>query len=83
MKVIQIDNSTIIEGLSLTAIGMGTAFILLLILISSIYLTRIISNKINPIPIPPTLEEIEELNRKARAAAVAVAVLKNQVTDTE
>ena len=81
--MIKIDNSTIIEGLSLTAIGMGTAFILLLILISSIYLTRIISNKINPIPIPPTLEEIEELNRKARAAAVADAVLKNQVTDTE
>ena len=79
--MIQIDNSTIIEGLSLTAIGMGTAFILLLILISSIYLTRIISNKINPIP--PTLEEIEESNRKARAAAVAVAVLKNQITDTD
>ena len=81
--MIQIDNSTIIEGLSLTAIGMGTAFILLLILISSIYLTRIISNNINPIPIPPTLEEIEESNRKARAAAVAVAVLKNQITDTD
>ena len=79
--MIQIDNSTIIEGLSLTAIGMGTAFILLLIRISSIYLTRIISNKINPIP--PTLEEIEESNRKARAAAVAVAVLKNQITDTD
>ena len=60
---------------------MGTAFTLLLILISSIYITRIVANKIDPIPVPPTLEEIEESNRKSRAAAVAVAVLKNQLAN--
>ena len=65
--------------MSLTAIGMGTAFILLLILISSIYITRFIANKINPIPVVPPLEEIEESNRRAKAAAVAVAVLKNKI----
>jgi hypothetical protein len=62
---------------------MGTAITLLLILIGSIGITRIISNKINPIAIPPTLEEIEELTRKARAAAVAVVVLKNQLQNNE
>lgn len=65
----------------LTAIGMGTAFILLLFLITSILITRIISNKINPIPLAPTLEEMQESNRKLRAAAVAVAVLKNQLKE--
>ena len=63
----------------LTAIGMGTAFILLLFLITSILITRIISDKINPITFAPTLEEMQESNRKSRAAAVAVAVLKNQL----
>ena len=65
----------------LTGIGMGTAFILLLFLIISILITRIISNKINPILLAPTLEEMQESNRKSRAAAVAVAVLKNQLKE--
>ena len=65
----------------LTAIGMGTAFILLLFLIISILITRIISDKINPSQLAPTLKERQESNRKSRAAAVAVAVLKNQLKE--
>ncbi|MEE3345273.1 MAG: OadG family transporter subunit [Chloroflexota bacterium] len=61
------------QGAYLTVIGMGTAVLLLLVLIASILLTKYVSNKIDPPFIPPTSEQKEEIARMAKAAAVAVA----------
>jgi len=51
---------------------MGTAVLLLLVLIASILLTKYVANKIDPPFIPPTSEQKEEIARMAKAAAVAV-----------
>lgn len=52
---------------------MGTSFLLLLVLVASILLSKYTSDKINPQYIPPSEEEKNEFARKAKAAAVAVA----------
>jgi hypothetical protein len=54
---------------------MSTSFILLLVLIASILVTKYVSNKINPPYVPPSEEEQQELARKAKAAAAAFAFL--------
>jgi hypothetical protein len=54
---------------------MGTSFLLLLMLISSIFLSRYFSNKINPPDVLPSEDQKDESLRKAKAAAVAVAYL--------
>ena len=52
---------------------MGTSFLLLFLLISSIFLSRYVSNKINPPGVLPSEDQKDESLRKAKAAAVAVA----------
>jgi Na+-transporting methylmalonyl-CoA/oxaloacetate decarboxylase gamma subunit len=54
---------------------MGTSFLLLLMLIFSIFLSRYVSNKINPPDVLPSEDQKDESLRKAKAAAVAVAYL--------
>jgi hypothetical protein len=54
---------------------MGTSFILLLVLIASILVTKYVSNKIDPPYVSPNEEQQQELARKAKAAAAAFAFL--------
>ena len=54
---------------------MITALLLLLLLIFSVFLTKIIGIKLRFINIPPTAEETRESNLRATAAAVAFAHL--------
>jgi sodium pump decarboxylase gamma subunit len=63
----------LIQAAYLTVIGMGTAFGLLLVLISSIFITKVIANRLDRAPDP---KEKEENIRQATAAAVAVSILK-------
>ena len=55
---------------------MGTAFGLLLVLISSIVVTKVIANRLDRVSYPKTFYENEENIRQATAAAVAVSILK-------
>ena len=55
---------------------MGTSFLLLLVLITSILVTKYVSNKIDPPYVAPTEEQQQELARKAKAAAAATQVLR-------
>ncbi len=52
---------------------MGTSVLLLLVLITSILITKYVANKIDAPFIPPTSEQKEEIARMAKVAAVAVA----------
>ena len=65
-----------IQAAYLTAIGMGTAVGLLLVLISSIVITKVIANRLDRAPAPQIFDEKEENIRQATAAAVAVSILK-------
>jgi hypothetical protein len=60
---------------------MGTSFLLLLVLITSILVTKYVSNKIDPPYVPPTEEQKQELARKAKAAAAAFAFLSAKGRD--
>ena len=60
---------------------MGTAFGLLLVLISSIVVTKVIANRIDRVSHPNTFDENEENIRRATAAAVAVSILKAKATE--
>ena len=71
-----------IQAAYLTAIGMGTAFGLLLVLISSIVITKVIANRLDRASNPKTLDEKEENIRQATAAAVAVSILKAKATES-
>ena len=62
---------------------MGTSFLLLLMLISSIFLSRYVSNKINPPGVLPSEDQKDESLRKAKAAAVAVAYLTGNRCESE
>ena len=75
MRVLEIETSILIDGIYLTAIGMVTALLLLLFLISSVFFTKIIGIKLGLIHIPPTAEELRESNLRATAAAAALASL--------
>ena len=69
-----------IQAAYLTAIGMGTAIGLLLVLISSIVITKVIANRLDRASDPKTFDEKEENIRQATAAAVAVSILKAKAT---
>ena len=69
-----------IQAAYLTAIGMGTAVGLLLVLISSIVITKVIVNRLDRAPDPKIFDEKEENIRQATAAAVAVSILKAKAT---
>ena len=71
-----------IQAAYLTAIGMGTAVGLLLVLISSIVITKVITNRLDRASDPKTFDEKEENIRQATAAAVAVSVLKAKATES-
>ena len=75
MRVLEIETSILIDGIYLTAIGMVTALLLLLFLISSVFFTKIIGIKLGLIHIPPTAEELRQSNLRATAAAAALAAL--------
>ena len=62
---------------------MGTSFLLLFLLISSIFLSRYVSNKINPPGVLPSEDQKDESLRKAKAAAVAVAYLTGNRYESE
>ena len=62
---------------------MGTSFLLLFLLISSIFLSRYVSNKINPPGVLPSEDQKDESLRKAKAAAVAVAYLTGNRNESE
>ncbi len=66
------------EGAYLTLIGFGTAFLLLLFLISAIFLTRIIRDLTGLVLKKCTRQGEAESKKRAIAAAVAVSVLKEQ-----
>ena len=69
-----------IQAAYLTAIGMGTAVGLLLVLISSIVITKVIVNRLDRASDPNFFDEKEENIRQATAAAVAVSILKAKAT---
>lgn len=71
-----------IQAAYLTAIGMGTAVGLLLVLISSIVITKVIANRLDRASDPKTFDEKEENIRQATAAAVAVSILKAKATES-
>lgn len=71
-----------IQAAYLTAIGMGTAVGLLLVLISSIVITKVIVNRLDRAFDPKTFDEKEENIRQATAAAVAVSILKAKATES-
>ncbi|MCL0055706.1 hypothetical protein M1N56_07530 [Dehalococcoidia bacterium] len=71
-----------IQAAYLTAIGMGTAVGLLLVLISSIVITKVITNRLYRASDPKTFDEKEENIRQATAAAVAVSILKAKATES-
>ena len=71
-----------IQAAYLTAIGMGTAVGLLLMLISSIVITKVIANRLDRASDPKTFDEKEENIRQATAAAVAVSILKAKATES-
>lgn len=71
--MVSIDSSLLTQAAYLTIIGMFTSFSLLLLLITSILITRVVSNRIHPPYIQPTNAQREELQSKAKAAAIAVA----------
>ena len=71
-----------IQAAYLTAIGMGTAIGLLLMLISSIVITKVIANRLDRAPDPKIFDEKEENIRQATAAAVAVSILKAKATES-
>ena len=71
-----------IQAAYLTAIGMGTAFGLLLVLISSIVVTKVIANRLERASAPKTFDEKEKNKRQATAAAVAVSILKAKATES-
>ncbi len=62
---------------------MGTSFLLLLVLITSILVTKYVSNKIDPPYVAPTEEQQQELARKAKAAAAAFAFLSANRRDSK
>lgn len=70
--------SVVIEGAYLTLIGIGTAFVLLLFLISAIFLTRVTGDLFGLTSGISTRQVEEESKRRAMAAAIAVSVLKDQ-----
>tara|TARA_B100001105_G_C22125914_1_gene329583 strand:- start:16 stop:246 length:231 start_codon:yes stop_codon:yes gene_type:complete len=72
----------LIQAAYLTAIGMGTAVGLLLVLISSIVITKVIANRLDRASDPKTFDEKEENIRQATAAAVAVSILKAKATES-
>ncbi len=71
-----------IQAAYLTAIGMGTAVGLLLVLISSIVITKVITNRLDRASDPKVFDEKEENIRQATAAAVAVSILKAKATES-
>ena len=71
-----------IQAAYLTAIGMGTAVGLLLVLISSIVITKVIANRLDRASDPKIFDEKEENIRQATAAAVAVSILKAKATES-
>ena len=66
------------EGAYLTLIGFGTAFLLLLFLISAIFLNRVIGDLTGLVRKKCTRQGEAESKKRAIAAAVAVSVLKEQ-----
>ena len=80
--ILDIDSATLIQAVYLTAIGMGTALGLLLVLISSIGVTKVIANRLDRVSHPKTFDEKEENIRRATAAAVAVSILKAKATES-
>tara|TARA_B100001146_G_scaffold219347_1_gene226414 strand:+ start:191 stop:421 length:231 start_codon:yes stop_codon:yes gene_type:complete len=72
----------LIQAAYLTAIGMGTAVGLLLVLISSIVITKVITNRLDRASDPKVFDEKEENIRQATAAAVAVSILKAKATES-